>query len=171
MMVGLSAGASTPYKQTLDVKKNNYLSDGVFIGGKAGAGASLLGLRRTFSAKAQIERVIVDMGDKEAKPAGKNIGYFQASVDAKQNRVILDLAQLRVSMISEQKIREIFKASPYVKSVEFTLDPEDKAGSLVLDLKRPMRLEVFELLNGHKPARLVMDLSPAKVTNMKVMSR
>jgi hypothetical protein len=167
LSVGLMARASTPFKQSLDEKKNVYMQDGVFTGGKAGTGTTLLGIRRRFSAKAKIERVIVDLGDKDAKPSGKNMGYFQASVDARQMRVILDLAQLRSSALSEQRVQDIFRNSPFVKSVEFTLDPEDRAGTLVLNLKRPMRLEVFQLRVNKKPARVVMDMMPAKEMSVK----
>ena len=80
---------------------------------------------------------------------------------------MLDLTQLKISMVSEQKIRDTFKKSPFVASVEFTLDPEDKAGTIVLNLKQPMRLEVFELLDSRKPARIVMDLTPLKPTRLK----
>jgi hypothetical protein len=167
LSVGSVAMASSPFKQSLTMKKNHYLADGLFIGGKAGNGSSLLGLRRAFSAKAALERVIVDLGDGDGKPAGKHLGYFQASVDAGQNRVVLDLAQLKLSKISEQQIKGLFKDSPYVASVEFTLDPEDKAGTMVLNLKRPMQLEVFELLDSRKPGRVVLDLTPARTTRMK----
>lgn len=164
---GVLGFASTPFKKSLTVKNNSYLLDGVFLGGKAGTGATILGVRRAFSKKAEIERVIVDLGDAQAKPAGKNPSYFQASVDQKTNRVVLDLAQLRMSLVTEQKLKEIFKNSPYVSSVEFTLDPEDKAGTLVLNLRHPTQLEVFELLDHKKPARIVLDLRPAKSTHMK----
>ena len=43
-------------------------------------------------------------------------------------------------------------------SVSLTLDPEDKAGTMVLYLKKPARLEVFQLLSKKKPARVVLDL-------------
>ncbi len=166
MGFGLLAVASSPYKQTLTVKKNTYMQDGTFTGGKAGGGSTLLGVRRAFSKKAQIERVIVDLGDKDAKSTGAEPGYFQASVDAENNRVVLDLAQLRMSAVSEQKLKELFKKSPFVASAEFTLDPEDKAGTLVLNLKRPMQLEVFQLLDRKKSARVVMDLTPARTTTL-----
>ena len=68
-VIFLSQGsqAATPYKQTLSVKKNAYASDGVFIGGKAGAGTSLLNVRRIFSPKAQLERVVLDLGDRRVR--------------------------------------------------------------------------------------------------------
>jgi hypothetical protein len=153
--------AATPYKRTLSVKSNSYLKDGVFIGGKAGEGTSLLGVRRAYSAKAKLERVIVDLGDQDARPAGMNPGYFQVSMDAATNRVILDLAQLRLSKVSEAQVQNLFRKSPYVADARLTLDPEDKAATMVLKLKRPMRMEVFQLKNKKKPGRVVIDLTPA----------
>ncbi len=161
------AFASSPFKQSLTQKTNVYVKDGLFIGGVAGQGASLLNVRRSFSKAANLERVIVDLGDKDAKPSGKNMSYFQASMDSAHTRVILDLAQLRMTMVSEQRVRQAFKNSPFVASVEFTLDPEDKAGTIILNLKQPMQLEVFELLAAKKPARVVMDLKPIKTNRGK----
>ncbi len=157
---GFSVFAATPYKRTLSVKSNTYMKDGVFIGGKAGEGSSLLGVRRAYSDKAKIERVIVDLGDHQARPAGRSPGYFQVSMDSVNNRVVVDLAQLRLSKVSEAQLQNIFRKSPYISSASLTLDPEDKAGTMVFKLKRPMRLEVFQLLDKRKPGRVVIDLTP-----------
>ena len=157
---GISVFAATPYKRTLSVKSNTYMKDGVFIGGKAGEGSSLLAVRRAHSGKAKLERVIVDLGDHQAKPAGRSPGYFQVSMDSTNNRVIVDLAQLRFSKVSEAQLQNLFRKSPYVSEASLTLDPEDKAGTMVLKLKRPMRMEVFQLLDKRKPGRVVIDLTP-----------
>lgn len=162
ILVGLmvavgSAFAASPYKQSLTLKKNQYLRDGVFIGGKANGGSSLLGMRRAYSPKMQLERVIVDLGDRKAHPAGKDLGYFQVHMDARNQRAVMDLAQLMVSKVSERQVQQMFEKSPFVKSVELTLDPEDKGATLVLHFKRPMKLEVFQILKSGKPARVVMD--------------
>lgn len=166
------AWAATPYKKTLSpqlsykqsglAKKNAYLNDGVFVGGRARGGTSLLGVRKAFSAKAELERVIVDLGDRDAKPSGKDISYFQVSLDSGKNRIVMDLAQLKLSKVTENQLKQIFANSPYVKSVELTLDPEDKAATMVLNLKRPVKLEVFQILAKNKPSRVVMDMVPRK---------
>lgn len=156
------AHAASPYKRSLEQKKNQYIGDGVFIGGKANSGGiSLLNIRRTFSGKAKVERVMIDLGDKEMKPLTRDLSYFQASMDSKNNRVVLDLAQFKMSRVSESQLRNLFRKSPYVKSADLTLDPEDKAATLVLNLKQPMRMEVFKMTKGKTPGRIVMDLTPA----------
>jgi hypothetical protein len=99
----------------------------------------------------------VALGDKDAKPLVEELSYFQASLDASNLRVVLDISQLRLSKVSEQQVQRLFKKSHYVSSVDLTLDPEDKAATMVIHLKRPMRLEVFQM---SKPARIVIDLTP-----------
>jgi len=158
--VGTSAWAASSYKQTLTVKKNQYAADGVFIGGKAGGGSSLLNVRRIYSPKAKMERVILDMGDKELRPSGTKLGYFQVSLDSQQNRLVVDLSQLKMSRVSEAAVQNLFKKSPYVTSAALTLDPEDKAATMVLNFKRPMKMEVFQVLKDNAPGKIVMDLSP-----------
>lgn len=161
LMVFLTpAWAATPYKQSLSNKKNQYAADGVFVGGKAGGGTSLLNVHRVFSAKQQIERVTLDLGDKDAKPAGRDIGFFQVSVDSKENRVVIDLSQLKLSRVSEAAVQNLFKKSAYVASVGLTLDPEDKAGTMVLNLKRPVKVEVFKQIKDNSPGKIVMDITP-----------
>lgn len=155
-----SIWAASPYKQALTIKKNMYTDDGVFVGGKAGGGLSLLNVRRVFSPKASLERVILEIGDKDLKPAGKQIGYFQVGLESKNNRVVVDLAQLKLSRVSEVAVQNLFKKSRFVKSAGLTLDPEDRAGTLVLELSRPMKLEVFQVLKDGQPAKIVMDLTP-----------
>ncbi len=120
-----------------------------------------MAVRRAFSAKANLERVIIDLGDKDAKPAGKNPGYYQVAMDSANNRVVVDLAQLRLSKVSESQIQTLFRKSPNVISAQLTLDPEDQAATMVLQLKRPMRMEAFQLAKNGKPGRVVIDLKPA----------
>lgn len=159
-MISHAAFAASPYKRSLNEKKNVYIRDGVFIGGKATGGSSILGLRRAYAPKINMERIIVDLGDREAKPAHGDMGFYQVSLDSKNQRLILDLSQLMISKVNERQVQEMFKKSPFVSSAEFTLDPEDQAATLVLNLKQPMRLETFRLRHGKRPARLVMDLKP-----------
>lgn len=163
VLIAHTAFAVSPYKRALTIKKNVYTDDGVFVGGKAGSGLSLLNVRRIFSPKASLERVILEVGDKEAKPAGRQMGYFQVSLESKNNRAVVDLTQLKLSRVSEVAVQNLFKKSRFVKSVGLTLDPEDKAGTLVLNFHRPMKLEVFQVLKDGQPGRIVLDLSPKSV--------
>ena len=159
-LLSSAAMASTPFKNSLSSKTNAYMSEGVFTGGKAGSGSSLLGVRRNFSAKLQLERVVVEMGDREAHTGGQTLGFYQASLDSGNHRIVLDLSQLSLSKVSEAQVQRLFKNDPYVSSAQLTLDNEDKAATLVLNLKRPVKLEVFQLLKSKMPGRIVMDMTP-----------
>ncbi|NJL24117.1 MAG: hypothetical protein HC902_02330 [Calothrix sp. SM1_5_4] len=144
LLSGPSALAASPFKRSLSEKKNAYLGDGVFTGGRASAnGQVLVAVRRDFSAKARLERIVVELAEGEnAESAAKGAsvaatragqpGYFQVSIDSNRNRLVLDLAQLQMSKISEPQARALFKKSPYVRNVSLTLDPEDKAASWCL---------------------------------------
>lgn len=160
--------ADSPYKRTLSVKKHNYINDGTFTGGRAGSGISVLDVRRVYAAKLGVERVIVEIGDKDGKigPADQ-FGYFQASVDSAQNRIVLDLAQLRMTEVTEQKLKTVFKKSAFIKSAEFTVDPEDKGATLVLNLKRPARLEAYRMVSKGKPARIILDMASSSTVRVK----
>lgn len=156
------AVAVTPFHRSLVQKQNKYMKDGVVVGGQAGRGASLLNVRRAFSPKIGLERVIVDMGDEQGNAtSSENMGYFQVALESKRNRILVDLAQLRISKLSEPQIKSIFKKSPYVKTASLTLDPEDNTGTLLLELSRPVRLEVFNLSATKKTPRIVLDILPA----------
>lgn len=161
-LLSISAQAYSPFKRTLEEKKNTYVTDGVFTGGKASpGGVSLLNVHRAFSKNSKIERVTFDLGDKNLKPLGMGMGYFQASLDPRTNRLELDIPQFNMTRVSEPQLRALFKKSEYIKTADMTLDPEDKSATIVLQLKQPMKLEVFQSLKDKTPARIVMDLAPA----------
>lgn len=165
LSVGSLVQAATPYKQSLDVKKDTYLTQGVFTGGRAtGRGTSLIAVKRQFSAKAELERIVVAMGDAEAKPLKDELGFFQVSLDRSNKRLVLDVAQLKLSKVTEGQVQQLFRQSPYVARVRLTLDPEDSAATLLVDFKTEMKLETYQL---HKPARIVMDLKPLRISTRK----
>lgn len=154
--------AASTYKQALDKKVNAYIEEGVVTGGRAGKGYSLLNVRRDLSAKTAMERVILDLGDIEGKPLLGKASYFQASVEKNPPRVVIDLAQLSRSAVTEAKLKQIFQKSPFVKKVELTSDPEDRSATLTLALTEPMSVEIFEMPSDKKASRIVVDLKKAK---------
>lgn len=153
-----SAHAASPFKQALPKKVEAYIDEGVVIGGRSGKTFSLLNVRRDLSPKLGMERVILDMGDGSGRPLKGSVNYFHASIEKNPPRVVLDLAQTVRSGVTDVRLREIFKKSPYVKKVDITADPEDSTASLVLVLKEPMDVEVFEMLSDIKASRIVIDL-------------
>ena len=150
--------AASQYKKALDKKLNAYTSDGVIIGGRAGLAYSLLNVRRDLSTKAGMERVILDLGDIDGKPLRGGVSYFQASVEKNPTRVVIDLAQVSRSAVTEAKLKKMFRKSPYIKSIELTADPEDRSATLVLYLNNTMGVEVFEMPSTKQASRIVVDL-------------
>lgn len=157
--------AASTYKQALDKKTSAYLNEGVIVGGRAGKGYSLLNVRRDLSPKLGMERVILDLGDIEGRPLFGKASYFQASVEKNPPRIVIDLAQLSRSAVTEAKLKQMFKKSPYVKGVELTSDPEDRSASLVISLTQPMGVEIFEMPAANKASRIVIDLKKSIASN------
>ncbi len=150
--------AVSQYKRALDKKLNAYTSDGVVVGGRAGQSYSLINVRRDLSAKIGMERVILDLGDMEGRPLKGGASYFQASIEKNPARIVIDLAQVSRSAVTEAKLRKMFAKSPYIKSVELTADPEDRSATLVLVLKQAMGVEVFEMPSAKRASRIIVDL-------------
>lgn len=160
-LISSCAFAASPYKQSLTQKSNKYASQGVFMGGQSGQAQALLRVRRASSTKVGLERVILDLGDQAGKVTS-DTGFFQVAVDARNNRVVIELSQMLSSRVTEAELRRIFKSSSMVRSVDFTLDPQDSTGTIVLNLKRPVVAEAFRLTEPKKHSRLVVDLQAPK---------
>lgn len=158
VLAGTCAFAASTYKRALDKKLDAYLGEGVVIGGRAGQAYSLLNVRRDLAAKQGLERVILDLGDMEGRPLKGGASYFQASIETRPPRVVIDLAQVSRSRVTEAKLKRAFQRSPYVKTVELTSDPEDRSASLVLALREPMAVEIFEMPSKTQASRIVIDL-------------
>ncbi len=151
------------YKRALDTKKDLYVSQGVVIGGKAGSGFTLLNVRRENSTKLAIERVILDIGDKEGQPLLNQLGYFHVSVEKNPPRVVIDLSQVRRSKVTEMEISRLFSKSPFIRDVELSMQAEDSSAKLVLNTRKPVAAEIFEMPSSKKASRIVIDLKKAKL--------
>jgi hypothetical protein len=154
--------AASLYKKALDTKTENYMTSGVVIGGEAGAGFSLLNVRRQHSPKIGVERVILDIGDREGLPLKTHPGFFHVSIEKKPARIVIDLSQVTRSKVTEMELVKIFSASPFIKSVELSMDAEDSAATLVFNTKTSVAVEVFQLPLNKKSGRLVIDVKKAK---------
>jgi len=167
MAMAFSAHSASVYKKSLGVKKNQYIKDGVIIGGRISDGFTLLDVRRGFSKKSGMERVVLDIGDLAGKPIKNEINYYHVNVDQKQRRVVIDLNQVARSGVDQKQLLKIFKASPVVRSADITFDPEDLTTNLVLKLKRPTKVEVFNLVSTEHPSRIVLDMKPIRTAKKK----
>lgn len=138
-------------------KKHDYLTEGVFTGGEGGRGFSLLDVRRHFSKKDNIERVVLELGDEKGQPTDK-IGYFQVSVSQKNKRVDIDLSQMRGARVDQAKLAQLFKSSPLIKSAKINYDPEDSGIIIQLQLEAKSAVEVFKVPAKDKSGRVIVDI-------------
>jgi hypothetical protein len=161
LLLAEPAFSASLYKRALDTKKDQYLTSGVVIGGQAGAGFTLLNVRREHSNKLAMERIIFDLGNREGQPLLKRLGYFHVSVEKRPSRIVVDLSQVSRSRVSELELARLFAKSPFVAKVEMSMEPEDSSAKIVLNTKGPIAAEVFEMPSDKKASRIVIDLKKA----------
>ena len=140
-------------------KKGEFLEGRLYKGGQAGFLQSLLQVERQNLKSVNAERVRFVFGDDKGQKSRQPLGYFHIQHDAKNNRVVVDIAQLSVSRVSEQQIRKALSGSPLVSGVSFTSDPEDGSSTLVLNLRKPAFIRVAKQKTKFGPA-LALDLRP-----------
>lgn len=150
-------GASA-FKKALEVKKNNYIEKGTVIGGEAGQGFSLLKIRSQANPKRGMERVVLNLGDEQGRLLMGRLSFFQVNVEPEKSRVVIHLSQVVESRVSEEELKNTFKKSPFVRSAKLIPDVDGGDVSLVLQLKREAKAEIFQLTEKGKPGRLVVDL-------------
>ncbi len=163
LVTGLSLEAfALPHRKALDHKTNQYLSEGIFVGGRSGMGGTLLDVRRSFDKSAQAERIVLDWGDERGRPLLGKIGFFHIGLDKKNKRAVIDLTQVSQSGLSEDAVVKRLKDSPLIKKTQLIFDPFNVSTQLILDFKSDVAVEAFYLLEPTKAARLVLDLRPLK---------
>ncbi len=157
------AQAASLYKRALTGKRSDYIYEGAFYGGIAQKPTSLLNIRAKYSAKSRVQRIVFDLGDAQLKPLRTGLGAYHVALEKDPRRLVIDLNYVTQSALTTEKIEKIFAVSEYVKHVNAIQDPEDGSLSLVLDLNRPVVVEVFQKDQKGQPARLVIDLKEASL--------
>lgn len=128
------------------------------IGGQAGAGFSLLNLRKIQSKNGKAERLIFEVGTKDGQALKGLPGYFNAQNQVRPNRIILDFSQMMESKVNERFIRGILKDSKFVKKVKVTSDPQDKTLSMTLDLNTAVKMKTVQVAGKKQTAKVVLDI-------------
>ena len=138
-------------------KGTQFLEGRLYKGGQAGFSQSLLGVERKNLKAAKTERIRFFFGNEKGGKGTQPIGYFHVQHDVKNKRIVVDIAQLALTKVSEQQIRQSMLASNAVSAVSFTSDPEDGSSTLVLSLKKPVSVRVAKQKTKFGPA-LALDL-------------
>lgn len=141
-----------------DLKRHQYVENGLIVGGESGKTFTLLDVRRILSPKDKIERIFFDLGDEHGKPLKNRVSYFQVSVEKENSRIVIDLSQMLASGIDAAKLKKIFQQSPYVKQAKINYDPIDASISIQLWTKKRVQIEAFKLPASDKASRIVVDL-------------
>ena len=126
------------------------------IGGQAGSGFSLLRVKKLSSPKKNIERLVFYVGTKEGYRLQGLPGYFNALNSGKE--IVIDFAQMPMSKMSENSLKEILKDSTFIKSSRITQDPIDSTLTLRLELRQQAKMKIIQIKGKNETARLVVDL-------------
>jgi hypothetical protein len=152
-----TAEAAVPKKLAAPVGRILH-DEGVVTGGMAGAGYSLMDLRRTADQKKNFERIVIDIGDMQGQPYKGMPAYFHAELKKNPSRLVMDFDQTPVSRLDDARLSGRFKGSLFVKKTSMILDPEDKALNLTFDLKPGTTARIFQVRGQKSTSKVVVDL-------------
>lgn len=141
--------------------KKAFIEGGLYRGGQSGYLQTLLAVEKQSFKNMNAERIRLVFGNDKGLKSKQPMGYFHVQHDVKNNRVVIDIAQMAASRVNEDQIRRILVSSSSVANVSFTADPEDNSSTLVLNLKKPVLLRVVKQKTKFGPA-LALDLRPKK---------
>ncbi len=158
--IGLSSKAYSAIDRTVasTSKRHIYIERGAISGGESGTAFTLLNIRRIYSSKDRVERILLDLGDAYGKPLKNQVSYFQAAIEKENPRVVIDLSQMLASGVSKESLVKTFKASPFVKDTKINFDPLDSTITIQLILRKQVQLEAFKLPSADKASRIAIDL-------------
>ena len=165
LLFSLCLVASIPARSALrpnhfmvDTKLNNFVSKGVFIGGKEMGAASLLNVSIMKSRKSEKERVIIDLGDSDGNQLTKDVSYFHAVVESTPPRLVVNLANVQKTALREEEVKAGFVGSAAIEKVSLTMDPIDHSTTLILDFKNAKSVSAFTRPNA--PGRIFIEIRP-----------
>ncbi len=134
------------------------MGSGSMAGGIAGTGFSLINLKTTTNRQAKLERLMIDVGDIDGHPLKGLPGYFNVELQNKAKRIVVDFSQMPTTLLDSKGLTERLRMSTYVQSVKMLADPSDQTLSLIMELKKPVKLKVFQVPGQKTTSKLVLDL-------------
>lgn len=154
-MSPLALGAVPP-KQAPPKPARLLSGQGALSGGMAGAGFSITNV--TLAKTPQKDRVVIDFGDLKGKTLKGLPAYYHAELQNNPSRLILDFSQTPHSKLEESEIRSRLKASGRVTGSTLLVDPVDQTMTLIFDLKKGTKAQVFQVRGEKGTSRVVVDL-------------
>lgn len=150
------ARAAIPSKTKAPAPGKILAESGAVAGGLAGGGFSLTNV--TLAKTPGKERVVIDLGDLNGAPIKGLPAYYHAEMQKAPHRLVIDFAQMPNTMINEKAINERLKASKLIQSSVILIDPTDQTLSLILELKKDARAQIFQVPGQKGTGRVVVDL-------------
>ncbi|MBX2987489.1 MAG: hypothetical protein KF802_06300 [Bdellovibrionaceae bacterium] len=150
------ASAAIPTKTTAPKPQKLLAGQGAVTGGLAGAGFSLVNV--TLAKTQKKERVVIDLGDIKGAPVRGYPTYYHAELQNSPRRLVIDFSQTATVFIDEKELRQRLKGSTAIAGSSFVLDPTDQTLSLILDLKKNVKAQIFQVPGQKGTSRVVVDL-------------
>lgn len=151
-----AAWAAIPSAPTKTVPAKILAQNDATAGGLAGTGFSITNV--TLAKTSGKERLVIDIGDVKGEPIRGYPGYYHAELQEKPNRLVIDFAQTPATMIDEKDINKKLKESGIIANSTILVDPTDHTLSLILDLKKKAKAQVFQVPGKKGTSRVVVDL-------------
>lgn len=152
VMAAVSAQALKPAASKILV------GEGTSFGGLAGNGFTLMDLRRSADAKKKIERIVMDVGDRNGAALRGWPGYYFVELKKNPQRLVIDFAQMPNSNIDQKMLALRMKNSFAVMKTSMSRDPVDSSLNLTMDLKKNTKVRVYQVAGKKATSKVVIDL-------------
>lgn len=144
--------------QAAGKKNQQYLADGIVVGGDSAIqNVRVKEIRRAANPQG-FERIVIDLEASRADgepTALERAPYYQVSVNPEERRLIYTIWGKPQLDFKATQVLAAFKKSPAVQSVEFLPLVHEDQWTFVLNLKAGRPVEVFDL---SQPARIITDI-------------
>lgn len=137
---------------------NILVGEGTSFGGLAGNGFTLMDLRRTADVKKKVERIVMDVGDRNGAALRGWPGYYFVELKKNPQRLVIDFAQMPNSNIDQKQLALRMKESLAVTKTSMSLDPVDSSLNLTMDLKKNTKVRVYQVSGKKTTSKVVIDL-------------
>lgn len=155
-LISAPAFAAIPKKAAAPAPQKILSGNAAVTGGLAGLGFSLKNL--TVTKIGGRERVVIDIADLGGGVLKGYPGYYHAELQKDPQRLVLDFSQMPNVFLDEKTINQRLRSSQHVAKSSVLIDPTDQTLSLILDLKKSTKAQVFQVKGNKGTSRVVVDL-------------
>lgn len=145
------------FKQALKLKKDYYLTEGVFTGGDQSSQDFTITNVRVAANPAGYDRVVIDLSGNELgeKTPLKRPPFYWVEINPTSKKVIITLFGKPKLDFSTLSSIQAAKKTRFIDQIEFTPLANQDRWTWALHTHKAARVEAFELTD---PARIIIDL-------------